>query len=323
MFAVLAVPLLLSVGVAIDFGRVHVATGAVQNIVDSAAMAGATVFSDESREQMAAAVARHYLDKGAATLPATIEIGSSAVTTQPEEGCAGNAAERITVSATATISTTFMSIAIPSVTVNVSATAAHPLVEFYLDVRHLNFGAADKVALWWYRVPPDGQPPTPANLELIIDNVTSGGLTAVKACVGPDQKIGFAFSDSVSGKYPCAYGSNAYGGICPNTYYYYSTLSPPSRNAYPTWNYNSALQIVDVAADGSHPPPVTGVSLPINQPFNSVAATGSVSCNDLNGRSIYLYWNDMGGIIDDLDYDDGQISFGCSTAETGSVHLVK
>lgn len=327
LFAVLSVPLVLSIGAAIDFGRVQVATQTLQSIVDAAAMAGGAVFSDHTREQLAIDTARAYFNKGVASLPDYAGAGEATVTTVKTLGCGDGAAQRISVAASVSVNTTLMGIAVPSMTVAVSATAAHPLVEFYLDVTSFNFSAHDKIGILWYRVPAENGDPTPTDLEPIVSN-DKGGALEVKACVSPDQKIGFAFSDKPA--YP-----NLYGGLPsdPCCHYYYSTLSPPSKNAYPLWSFNSALQIVEVAADGSVPQPRASTVSPPGtpgygyfpadaNPYDSIAASGAVSCNGLNGKAIHLYWNDMGGYYyDDLDYDDAEITFSCSSVKTGSVHL--
>lgn len=330
LFAVLSVPLVLSIGAAIDFGRVQVATQTLQSIVDAAAMAGGAVFSDHTREQLAIDTARAYFNKGAASLPDYAGAGEATVTTVKTLGCGDGAAQRISVAASVSVNTTLMGIAVPSMTVAVSATAAHPLVEFYLDVTDFNSDAIDDLRLWWYRMPAGDEDPEPSDLEFIIGNKV-GGTPEVKACVSPDQKIGFALSNQ-PGWYACYYGGNEYGGTCDKTYHYYSTLFPPSKNAYPLWMFNSALQIVAVPTDGSKAEPKIG-PFEANPPddlgyfpadasaYAPVAANGAVSCNDLDGRAIRLYWNDMGGLEDEHDYNDAVITFSCSSVKTGSVHL--
>lgn len=327
LFALLAVPMVLAVGAAVDFGRVYVAAKNLQSVVDAAALAGGTAFSDESREELALAAARAYFERGAATLPEYLRLGAVSFTTTPAEGCTERtAAERITVTASATIETTLMSFAVPVMNTTASATSAHPLVEFYIDVTDFNFAAHDRIGIWWYKLPTDGVDPQAADLSLIVDNTTTGPVEAVRVCVGPDQKIGFAFSDRPA--YP-----NLYGGIPGNQYYYYSTLVPPSANAYPAWAFNSTLQIVDVSSGGAYPPQATSTISPPGtpgfgyfdvaaNPFSAIAASGAVSCNELNGRAIHLYWNDMGGYhYDDYDYNDAEINFSCATVKNGSVYL--
>lgn len=348
LFAVLAVPLILSVGAAVDFGRVYVASKTLQSIVDSAAMAGATVFSDETHQQAAINTAQAYFNKGITTLPDYAQVGSPAISVATTSNCDEGAAERITVSATADIGTTLMSIAVPSMAVTVSATAANPQVKFYLDVVKFDFSAeaGDLNGLYWYKVPEDGLLPSLSDMEFIINNVTTTAPKTITACISSAQKIGFAFSVSPAGKYKY-YTTNTYGGKYGNTYYYYSTLFPPSRQAYPSWAYDGALQIAEVNADGSYPPPTNSTIpriidppdeenygyFPANSPpYAAIAASGSVSCSSLKGKAIHLYWNDMGPsddpeinptAHDDFNYRDGEITFGCESSQAKPIHLEK
>lgn len=342
MFAVLIVPLLLSAGVAIDFGRVYVATKSLQGVIDSAALAGATVFSDSEQEQAAINAAQAFYDKGVTTLPDYIQPGGAEITTVTTSNCDEGAAERITVAATATITTSLMGIAIPSTTVTLTATAANPQVKFYLDVVNFDFSAVagDLDGLYWYKVPEGGALPATSDMEFIINNVTTSSPKTITACISSTQKIGFAFSVSPAGKYHY-YNRNTYGGVYGRTYYYYSTLFPPSLEAYPSWPHDGALQIVEVNSDGSYPPPTTSTFSPPGthgygyfpasaQPMAAIASTGAVSCSSLKGKAIHLYWNDMGpnddpdlvpNAYDDYNYTDGEITFGCDSSESKPVHL--
>lgn len=342
MFALLAIPMILAVGAAIDYGRVYVAAKNMQSVVDAAALAGAEVFTASEQEAFAIATAQAYFTKGLSSLPDYAGASAATITTQPTDNCDDGAAERITVTATVTVATTLMGVAIPSMTVDLSATAANPQVKFYLDVVNFDFSAeaGDLDGLYWFKVPADGSSPLPGDLEFIINNMTATAPTTITACISSAQKIGFSFSVSPAGKFHY-YNVNTYGGRYGQTYYYHSTLFPPSKEAYPAWPHDGALQIVDVASDGSYPPPTTSTFSPPGthgygyfpanaQPMAAVASTGAVSCAGLAGRAIHLYWNDMGpnddpelvpNAYDDFNYTDGEITFGCESSDPKPVHL--
>lgn len=108
-------------------------------------------------------------------------------------------------------------------------------------------------------------------------------------------------------------------GTCKNsTQWYFSNLMPPSANTYNTTAYNQAdtgyqiatncnLQVqVASSAPSNNTPPVSG------QCFSSIPQYGTPSCSQLGGQYANFYWNDMGGVTDDKDYNDAEISISCS-----------
>lgn len=342
LFALLLMPTLLAIGVAVDFGRVYVATKTLQGIVDSAALAGAVVFSDATHEAQAISVASSYFSTGIASMPSNVQVSGPTISTTTASNCAEDSAERITVAATASVTTTLMGMVVPSMDVAVSATAANPQVEIFLDVVNFDFNAVagDLNTLYWFKVPDDSSAPATSDLNYIISNITTSSPTTITACISSTQEIGFSMSVSPAGKYHY-YNVNTYGGKYGNTYYYHSTLFPPTKNAYPSWPYDGSLQIVDVNTDGSYPSPTTSTFSPAGtygygyfpanaEPLADVASSGSVSCSRLDGGKIHLYWNDMGpsddpetnpSAYDDYNYTDGEITFSCTSGTVKSVYL--
>jgi len=271
VFAVLLIPLILSVGLAVDYGRGYMTARNLQGIVDSAALAGATVFDDPSREQLAIDTAQEYVTKEIATLPSNVRVGAPTITPTISPDCGvANPAYRVTVSVSATIGNTFMSLAAPTFPMTVTATAANPMVQFNIDVTNFSAQGVDGNALYWYQVPDNGVAPWPGILNLIASNTPQLTGNSGNTCVSGSQKIGFAFADlpgantQYGSKY---YDYNTYGGAAGNTYYYYSTLFPPQIQAYPTLMTDNSLQIVALNSDGSYPPPQTSSYTPTASDF--------------------------------------------------------
>jgi hypothetical protein len=265
---------------------------------------------------------------GIAALPKFVTMTAPVVTTSPAPSCAAaNATNTVTVSTTVTVNTTLLHIFVSELQSTVTATGAMPIVQMTLVTSGDDFDASvlDLDAMYWYAVPADGSTPNLSDLHLVLSNGGSSNGGTVTQCISPTQPIGFAFSDE-PGAHAGNYGATPYGGTFPNVYYYYSTMFPPSKQAYPAFPYDAALQIVAVNSDGTYPGPSVGFYsaddpygygiFPIDaEPFAPVAADGSVSCASLNGQMIHLYWNDMGGMIDNLNYTDGEITFGCSEGQ--------
>ncbi len=335
MIALLAVPLGAAIGIAIDVGRIELALHSAQGMVDAAAMAGATVFTDITKEQAALVAANNYVAKDIAGLPSFVTVTPPSVAATPATSCdVVNAANTVVVSTTVTVKTTLLWLFVSQLQSKVTATGGMPIVQMTMVLSGDDFNAAvlDLDAMYWYVVPSDGAPPDVSDLHLVLTNATSSVGRTVTQCVSPLQQIGFAFSEEPGGLYN--YGTNMYGGTYPNIYYYYSTLFPPAILAYPDFPYDAALQIVAVNPDGTYPSPSTGFYLsydqlgygdflPTAEPLTPVASRGSVSCTTLNGGMVHIYWNDMGVGVDNLNYTDGEITVGCSEGQALLPYLIQ
>ena len=49
-------------------------------------------------------------------------------------------------------------------------------------------------------------------------------------------------------------------------------------------------------------------------PYTKPMTNAQVSCSQIAGQTIAFFWNDMGGATDDLDYNDAQYKFSCSSS---------
>jgi Flp pilus assembly protein TadG len=156
MLLVLLIPLLLAVGMAVDFARMVQFRSDLQNAVDEAALAGAAVFTDSSQSTLAQTVATNYFRR--AILPLNLSVSSgtpitnASGTINPALGGAG--ALTVQVSATATVPTTLMSLVAPSmVTITATATAANPKVSANLAFPVKTSTACDGNTAYLYEVP--------------------------------------------------------------------------------------------------------------------------------------------------------------------------
>jgi Flp pilus assembly protein TadG len=341
LFALLLIPLLLTVGAAVDFGRVYLDYRTLQNAVDASALAGASAYTDPDMEQAAVGVAQNYFSRTAAAMPQNLNLSAPNIAASATASCAPGGTYSVSVSASATVPMTLMSMFTPSVPISATATARNPMVVFTFNVAGVNFNpiAGDWDTVYWYKVPSDGSLPALSDLQLIASNgpqsdplpTPAGPITV---CTSNSEQFGFALSDSPAAHNNADSHTNQYGGTFGNTYYYYSQLYPPSLAAYPNQPTDCALQIVQIPSGGSPPPPVTGQCFDAaDKPYTSLASDGVVSCAALDGTALEVYWNDMGDgstlnsagqqFEDDLNYTDVDFAFQCAMGAATQVYLAQ
>lgn len=341
LFAVLLIPLILAIGVAVDFARVYLDSRTLQGAVDSAALAGATAYTDGDMDQKATGVAAGYFARGTTALPSNRNVSAPDIVTSASASCSAGGAYAVTVSASATVPTTFMALVVQSVPISATATAKNPMAVFTFDVSGDSFNpiAGDWDTVYWYRVPSNGDAPDLSDLQVIATNGPEGDpmplpSAPITVCTTNSERIGFALSDSPAAHNSADISTNQYGGSAGTTYYDYSQYYPPSVKAYDNVSVNCSLQIVEIPPGGSAPPPTTGQCFDdSHKPYASVASTGVVNCAALNGTALQVYWNDMGdgsalnsaGVqyMDDLNYTDVQFSFQCETGPASGVYLAR
>nr|WP_322059250.1 pilus assembly protein TadG-related protein [Paraburkholderia sp. J63] len=156
MLLVLLIPLLLAVGVAVDFARMVQFRSDLQNAVDEAALAGAAAFLDSTQSAQAVTVATNYFNR--AILPVSLSVSAPTVTTNASgtiNPVLGNAqALTVTVSATANVQTTLMALVAPAMaTISAKATAANPVVSANLKFPTQTYSACDGNTVYLYQVP--------------------------------------------------------------------------------------------------------------------------------------------------------------------------
>lgn len=151
-YALLFVPLIVSIGCAVDYARMVQYRSALQAAVDEAALAGAAAFTDPSEQSRAIGVATTYFNQ--AILPTSLSLTAPTVTANANGTTNGGAtAHTVTVSATATVATTIMSMFTPWGTIGASATAGDPVVTTNMVVNHINWWACDGNTVYLYQVP--------------------------------------------------------------------------------------------------------------------------------------------------------------------------
>jgi Flp pilus assembly protein TadG len=159
--AIMLMTLLTAAGVAIDLSRAVQFRTALQNALDSAALAGASVYKDATKASAATAVANNYMNSIIESLPQNSGVSFAATTGISARGFT------VTVNASAPVPTTIMALFVSQVPVAATATAINPVVVVNFDLGGAGnwfSDAADTNTVYWYIVPDDGSVPTPAQI---------------------------------------------------------------------------------------------------------------------------------------------------------------
>jgi len=329
-FAAMAVPLFLTIGGAIDYSRAVHFRAELQSVADSAALAAANDYDGtQNGATTAAAVGNAYLSAGSARLPENAGLATTVTPTVVGTGY------QVAVTATASMSTTFLGVLMPSIPITVSATALNPqpygtISPGFGGVGGFSASAADTNTTYWYTVPSDGSIPPDSALNILWSNHSGiAPSTIPPIALTPNQAIGFALRNTTGS----TYGTNQYGSAPGNTQTFYSHLANPSDsvNGYTTSNdpadpygvngdnpatgssaasgsqgNNCSLQVIVVNADGTAAAPAAHTC------FSSAFAFQAPTCKQLAGKQVVFYWNDMGGPTDDKDYNDTVFTYGCN-----------
>ena len=310
LFGLLLVPIVVAVGAGFDLTRDTTFRSALQAAADQAALAGASAYTAASAQASAVASATAYMTAAEAGLPANSGV-SFAVATAPVTGAGGaTTGYTVSVTATASVATTLMAIAIPAMANTVTATALNPVVTFNASLGSWKSSAWDSNTIYWYVVPADGSLPASSDLHELFSNASAPPASLPSITLTGGQTIGFALQNITGGLR--GYGPNQYGSPQGHTNWLYSQESPPSLSAYPTEPKNCALQVI--AATTADPNPA-------ETPGSCSAATpalGTVNCAQAMGQTIYFFWNDMGGSTDDYDYNDAQYSLTCGAPQSAT-----
>jgi Flp pilus assembly protein TadG len=294
--ALAAIPLIGAVGLAIDYTRALQFKTSLQGAVDSAALAGASLLSTSTNS--ASTMAGNYMTSEILKLPPN--NGVTYTVSVPNTSS-------VVVSATGQMATTFMAIFTKSFSVTTAATAGPAqgpggTVTWNLNLGGFHSSAYDSNTMYWYIVPSDNSvPPLSALQGPIASNNPAIQINSSSFTVGENQKIGFALVNVTGGL--IGYGSNQWGGTQGSTHYFYSSISPPSSVAYPGSGENN-LKICNGQAINSCPSSNGTLSTP---------TTAAPSCASLGNNTITYAWNDMGGTVDDYDYNDAEYYVSCGS----------
>ena len=259
----LAVPLVIGIGASVDYAQMANGDTTLQDAVDSAALAGATVYNTADQSSNAVAVATRYINK--APLPSTITMGTPSITAARGTTNSGGSSYNVTVTASATIAPAFLAFIRSSFTMTATATAGNPFVTVTLGNGGFSSNAYDWDAIWMYPVPMvSGKPvytsiPAQSTFYQIGTNCSrsaSTTYTSSSACNGQTgatmstgqtlptltatQPIGFVLENMTGGL--VGYGINGYYAQQGHINWFYAALEgngqPPSQNA--NYSYTNA-----------------------------------------------------------------------------------
>ena len=316
-----AVPLLFLAGAGLDLSRTFNQQTQIQGAVDAAALAGASAYVSSTSVGTARAAATNYMNQ----FKASSGLTSLTFTVTPGTVTSGSSVTlyKMTVSASATILNTLMAMAKNANPINVTATAQNPVYNITINLAGFSSSASDLDAVSYYVVPADNSVPPLSATTQIFSNASGSSNASVTVQLTASQKLGFMLTNTTGGNSQtvCAvvlfiktcrtvsdgYGYNQYGGAQGSVHYFYSHLSPPSQAAYPWVTQNCSLQVTT----GS-------VSPGSGSCYGSLPTYATVNCVKASGLTLNYSWNDMGGPIDDRDYNDADYTVTCSKVD-GSV----
>ncbi len=308
--AIAMLPLVLSTGIAIDLARVAQFRIALQGAADSAALAGAAVYTSTGNAAAAKSVAIAYMTQAEAALPRNQGVSYTVIPNTATNATGNTTGYTVAVAASAAVPTTFMSLVVPSVGTSVNAGALNPEITITASLGNWKSSAWDANTIYWYVVPPGGGLPAAAALHQVFTNTAPAPKSLPPITITAGQSIGFALKNVTGGIH--GYGSNQYGSPQGHANWIYSQLSPPSAHAYPTEPHDCSLQVVAATAANPNPTETPG-SCSAATPLNA-----TLNCAQMPGKTVYYFWNDMGGGRDDLDYNDAQYSMTCPGSPGGS-----
>ncbi len=335
-FALALVPLLLIVGSGVDYGRGVNLRTQMQNATDAAALAGATLYTGSDTATTAAATATSFMTAFVARMGAGYTI---TFTVTPAAASSGGTATlyKMQVSAKGSVARSLMKLGgTAAVQVATSSTATNPIYTVTLSAANFSSSASDQDTIYYYIVPTDNSAPAPSALNLLANTGGNGGTSGYNACLASatsstrgccsnngvtpgtrgsgasatititaSQSIGFALRNVTGGQ--SAYSSNGYGTTNACINWFYSNVFPPSAFTYSGVTSNRSLQTA-----------TTPIS-PSKGSLSTLPAYATLNCAQASGKTVYYYWNDMGGGSDDLDYNDAQYTVTCAKNDNSAV----
>ena len=351
-FSLMIVPLVLTVGGAIDISRSVHFRAELQAVSDSAALAAAVLYKGSSTT-LSSAAATNYITAGVSHLPPNNGVTNTVAFSTPSTG------QQVDVSLTAALNTTFLVFAMPTITVTVYSTALNPnpYGHFCQGAAPSSSGvcgatsafsasAADTNSIYWYYVPSDGSAPLDSAMTLLWSNAAGSNVNPTPIPLTNGQAVGFAMRN-VTGNYgthqSCTgsgrnqrctnvQNTNGYGSSMGSTHTFYSHLQPPTNSAN---GYNSttnpsntnningatgancALQVtMNNTTTGAATAPAYSGSCPANN--DASTSWAAPSCGNLGSNVLTFYWNDMGGTTDDRDFNDAIFTYYCGGNGTGA-----
>ena len=276
------VPMILAAGIAVDLSRVTAFRTALQSAADQAALAGATVYDSSGQATVAETVAKAYMTQAEAGLPANDGVSVNVVSGTSSGAGGATAGYTITVSASADVPTTLMSLVTPSVSTAVTASALNPAITLAPNGVSVGNTTQDSNTVYWYVVHQDGSRPSSADLH----QMSAGGGAQITATAG--DRIGFALCDH--------HNPTGAEDQQTTTWTYSQDQSDGSD-----MGQSCALRTVVRGEDQGDDAPDAPTSCPTDAQAQTV-----LNCQQIPGQTVYYYWNDTSGQSwDDSEGDDG------------------
>jgi Flp pilus assembly protein TadG len=331
MFAVSLIAVVPAIGVAVDYARIVQFKTALQNAVDSAALAGASAYTGPTAASAGVTTATSYLAKAVGALPGNKGVTTPTPTTSTITYQSGAVGYAVSVTATGSIDTMILSKVMSSMSVSVAAKAVNPHITLTIKASLANSDAWDNNIVYWYAVPLDGSVP-PASVftsqAMIYDNNPAKAAqnpAQLTIDIAASQNLGFALKNVTGGLH--YYSKNSYGASGNSSNWMYSHLQPPSKKTYASVTQNCLVETKDVSSVVAQNPNATAADMPKAPSSGSCFSTTpgtytknlALDCaNSSNaGKTIRYYFNDMGGGSDDHDYNDAAFNVTCPAAVTG------
>jgi Flp pilus assembly protein TadG len=291
--ALALVPMVLAAGVAVDLSRVTSFRTALQAAADQAALAGAAADNSSGQATAAVAVANAYMTQAEAGLPANNGVTVTVVSgTSPGAG-GTTAGYTISVTASASVPTTLMSLVTPAVSTSVTASALNPAVTLNPGGVSVGNTTQDSNTVYWYVVHQDGSLPAAGDLHQMAA-AGSGGTVSSAITATAGDRIGFALCD-------------------------HHNPTGESDQQTTTWTYSQdqsdgsdmgqscALRTVVRGDDQGDDAPDAPSSCP-----TATQAQAVLNCQQVPGQTVYYYWNDSNSHRwddqegDNSHWDDGE-----------------
>ena len=229
----------------------------------------------------------------------------------------------VSVTATTQMPTTFMSLLISSVAVTASATAVNPVSQVTLDGSGIadNFktSACDLNTIYYYLTSDNNTIPNPSTFtssQMVGTNGTTNNPAGVVQCVRDAEDRLRAEERDRRHCATTATTSTARRRAPP------TGSSPPLGRRRTTRTTRPRYQAVTT----NHSFYTTTTSTPNTvltatgrrRRFSTPPTYPTVTCQQVGTQYVNYYWNDMGGNIDDLDYNDMEYSLNCTPVSGGS-----
>ncbi|WP_118182313.1 TadE/TadG family type IV pilus assembly protein [Paraburkholderia phosphatilytica] len=280
-FALLLVPMMLILGLSFDYARLVQVRAALQNAVDEAAVAGASAFTGTSAATTAQTVATNYFNQ--AILPPALTRGTPTVTTNANGTTNGSIgtntaapAYSVTVTASATVNLTLLSLISPAITVNATATAGSPITTASASFQSTVKQACDRNTAYLYEVPtksgggydystvPTFSTGSSGNYYYITssDTTVSAPSNNTMPTMTPNQPLGIALYNQTNGNVSrsgCGVtGANSYGAPPNAQQWFYSSLVANGESPSQNTNYTYTVTVTAQTSNGNTT--ITGAS---------------------------------------------------------------